>query len=324
MQRWLQALLLVSIAIGSLAIGLVVGSVQLSFDELLSALRGQETLAGDIVWRLRAPRVAAAFCAGSLLAMAGAFMQALLRNPLADPYLFGVSGGAALGALGAMALGLGGVWSAAFGFGGAAAVALIVAALAFRAGDWNPYRLLLSGVVVAAGLNALISLLLVLAPAAAVKGMLFWLMGDFGHSRTPAAEALLLVALALLGIVRGQSINVLGLGRMKAASLGVEVTRLESMLYVSAAAGTTAAVLLGGAIGFIGLVVPHLCRLLGVHDYRALVPMSALLGGSLLVLADTAARSLWAPVQLPAGILTALIGVPVLLVLVSTRPDAAR
>jgi len=323
-QRWFRVFLLFSVALGSLATGLLVGSVQLSFGEILSALRGHEGLASDIVWRLRAPRVAAAFCSGGLLAMAGAFMQALLRNPLADPYLFGVSGGAALGSLIAMSLGFGGLWAAAFGFSGAAGVALIVAGLAFRAGDWNPYRLLLSGVVVAAGLNAFISLLLVLAPGAAVKGMLFWLMGDFGHSRAPLTEALLLAGLALFGIVRGQPINVLGLGRMKAASLGVQVTRLESMLYVCAAAATTAAVLLGGAIGFIGLIVPHLCRLMGVNDYRALVPMSALVGGSLLVLADTAARSLWAPVQLPAGILTALIGVPALLLLISARPHAAR
>jgi iron complex transport system permease protein len=324
MQRWLHPLLFVLIAAASVALGLFVGSVQLSPGELLSVLRGQESLAADIVWRLRAPRVAAAFCSGGLLAMAGAFMQALLRNPLADPYLFGVSGGAALGALVAIALGLGTFWSLAFGFSGAAAVALVVAALALRSGDWNPYRLLLSGVVVAAGLNAFISLLLILAPGAAVKGMLFWLMGDFSHSRAPVAEATLLAAVALFGIARGQAINVLGLGRMKAASLGVEVTRLESLLYLGAAAATTAAVLLGGAIGFIGLIVPHLCRLMGVHDYRALVPLSALLGGSLLVLADTAARSLWAPIQLPAGILTALIGVPVLLLLISTRPDAAR
>lgn len=324
MQRWLHPLLFVLIAAACIALGLVVGSVRLSPGELLSVLRGEDSLAADIVWGLRAPRVAAAFCSGGLLAMAGAFMQALLRNPLADPYLFGVSGGAALGALAAIALGLGTLWSVAFGFSGAAAVALVVAALALRAGDWNPYRLLLSGVVVAAGLNAFISLLLILAPGAAVKGMLFWLMGDFSHSRAPIAEATLLAALVLFGIARGQAINVLGLGRMKAASLGVEVTRVESLLYLCAAAATTAAVLLGGAIGFIGLIVPHLCRLLGVHDYRALVPMSALLGGSLLVLADTAARSVWAPIQLPAGILTALIGVPVLLLLISARPDAAR
>jgi iron complex transport system permease protein len=324
MQRWLAFALFPSLALASLAAGLLVGSVPLSLDEFASALRGEQTLAADIVWRLRAPRVAAAFCAGGLLAVAGAFMQALLRNPLADPYLFGVSGGAALGALVAMAAGLGGLASAAFGFGGAAAVALIVALLALRARDWNPYRLLLSGVVVAAGLNAVISLLLILAPGTAVKGLLFWLMGDFGHSRVPATEALLLAVLIVFGFARGQPMNVLGIGRMKAASLGVEVTRLESMLYLGAAAATAAAVLLGGTIGFIGLIVPHLCRLLGVHDHRALVPLSALLGGSLLVLADTAARSLWAPVQLPAGILTALIGVPLLLALISARPHAAR
>jgi iron complex transport system permease protein len=322
--HWIGLFVLLLLVLASLAAGLAIGSVRLSAEDLVGAMRGELTLAADIVWRLRAPRVAAAFCAGGLLAVAGAFMQALLRNPLADPYVFGVSGGAALGVLLTMALGLGGAWSAALGFSGAAAVALLVAALAYRAGDWNPYRLLVSGVVIAAGLNALISLILVLAPATAVKGMLFWLLGDLGYAPLPRLEALLLLALVLFGIARGQPINVLGLGRLKAASLGVEVARLETVLYAGAAAATTAAVLLGGAIGFIGLIVPHLARLLGVHDYRTLVPLSALLGGSLLVVADTAARSVWAPIQLPAGILTALIGVPALLMLLSTRPHAAR
>ena len=321
MQRWLAFLIFPSIALASLATGLFVGSVQLSFAELASALRGQETLASDIVWRLRAPRVAAAFCSGGLLAVAGAFMQALLRNPLADPYLFGVSGGAALGALVAMAAGLGGLWSAAFGFCGAVAVALIVALLALRAGDWNPYRLLLSGAVVAAGLNAVISLLLILAPGTAVKGMLFWLMGDFGHSRAPAAEALLLIVLVAFGFARGQPINVLGLGRMKAASLGVEDTRLESMLYLCAAAATTAAVLLGGTIGFIGLVGPHIARMLIGEDQRFFLPASALSGALILSASSVLSKALVPGTIFPIGVVTSLIGIPffISLILSNTR-----
>ncbi|HWQ39648.1 MAG TPA: iron ABC transporter permease [Burkholderiales bacterium] len=324
MRRQLRAVIVLALPVAAWAAGLAIGSVRLSASELWSALQLEPGLASDIVWGLRAPRVAAAFCAGGLLAVAGAFMQALLRNPLADPYIFGVSGGAALGVLLAMVLGLGSGAGAGLGFAGAASMALLVALLAYRAGDWNPFRLLLVGVVVAAGLNALISLLLTLAPGSAVKGMLFWLMGDLTYARVPGVEAALLLGLVLLGGAAGQAINVLGLGRLKAASLGVEVNRLELALYAGAAAATTGAVLLGGTIGFVGLIVPHLVRLVGVHDYRALVPLSAVVGGSLLTLADTAARSVWAPIQLPTGILTALIGVPVLLLLVSARSDAAR
>ena len=224
---------------------------------------------------------------------------------------------------GAFVLGLSMSAGYAFGLAGAGAVVLLVALLSYRVADWNPYRLLLTGVMVAAGLNALISLVLVLAPSYAVKGMLFWLMGDLTYAEPPFGAALLLCLLVALAVVLGPALNALSLGRLKAASLGVATRRIEYVLYLGAAAATAAAVLTAGTIGFVGLIVPHLVRLCGVHDHRLLVPLSAVAGGSLVIVADTIARSAWAPVQLPVGILTALVGVPVLLVLLGKRADAA-
>ena len=303
--------------------GLATGSVALGTHDLLSALLMRQSVASEIIWQLRAPRVFAAFVTGALLSVAGCFLQTLLRNPLADPYIFGVSSGAAAGMLGAMLLGLGLGAGYAFGIAGAGAVVLVVALLSYRVADWNPYRLLLTGVMVAAGLNALISLVLVLAPSYAVKGMLFWLMGDLSYADPPIAAAVLLCLLVALAVVLGPALNALSLGRLKAASLGVATRKLEYALYLGAAAATAAAVLTAGTIGFVGLIVPHLARLCGVHDHRLLVPLSAVSGGSLVIVADTIARSAWAPVQLPVGILTALVGVPVLLVLLGRRTDAA-
>ena len=324
MVRPLPALLIfLAMAVLALLVGLAVGSTAFSLSDYALALRERGSIAGDIIWGMRAPRVYAGFCAGALLALAGTCLQALLRNPLADPYIFGVSSGAALGVLGAMLWGLGAAAGYALGLTGAATVALLVAALSYRVGDWNPYRLLLTGVVVAAGLNALISMILVLAPAAAVKGMLFWLMGDLAYAHLPWPAGLILLALIAAGIALGPAMNALSLGRLKAATLGVATRRLELLLYAGAAIAATTAVLIGGTIGFIGLVVPHLVRLVGIHDHRLLVPCSALAGGGLLVLADTLARSAWAPLQLPVGVLTALIGVPALLLLIARRPHAA-
>jgi iron complex transport system permease protein len=194
-------------------------------------------------------------------------------------------------------------------------VVALVFALSFRAGDWNVYRLLLTGVVISAGCGALVSLLLTLAPAAGVKGMLFWLMGDLAYAGSPVAAWGVLAALAVLGLVFAGSLNVLSLGPLKARTLGVAVLPLQAGIYFTASLGTASAVLLGGSIGFVGLLAPHALRLLGVSDHRWLLPCAVLLGGGFLTLADTAARSLWAPLQLPVGVLTALLGVPLLLLL---------
>ena len=304
----------------SLVVALAWGSVPLGLADVISALLNASTSeAHDIIWQLRAPRVLAAFACGGLLALAGVLLQALLRNALADSYILGVSGGASLGALGAITLGAGLAMTNAAAMTGAIAAISIVFGVTFRGGQWNIYRLLLSGVVLSAGFAALTSLILVLAPSAQVKGMLFWLMGDLSYAENPLAAGVLLFVLTLGAMVLAARLDILGLGDTKARSLGVSVVSLQLMVFFAAALATVAAVMLGGAIGFVGLMMPHAVRLMGVTRHRLLLPVAVLAGGSFLTLADTCARTLWAPQQLPVGIFTALIGVPCMLYLLTRR-----
>jgi len=300
----------------ALLAALMLGSISVRPAELWSLLSGQgEGIATDIVLQLRLPRALAAFAVGGMLALAGAQMQVLLGNPLADPYILGISGGAAIGALLAMLVG-----SAAFGInGGALAGALVsmllVFGLAHGRGIWSPTRLLLTGVVVAAGWGALISFLLVMAPQQNLPGMLFWLMGDLAHAERALPGLLVLAFGLLVTLPRARSLNLLARGEQQAAVLGVEVRPLRLQLYLTASLLTAAAVTIGGSIGFIGLVVPHMIRLFAGSDHRLLLPASVLGGGTLLLVADTLARTMLAPQQLPVGVLTAMLGVPVFLYL---------
>ncbi|MFW2134403.1 FecCD family ABC transporter permease, partial [Ectothiorhodospira haloalkaliphila] len=245
----------------------------------------------------------------------GALMQVLLRNPLADPYVLGLSGGAAVGALLAMLAGLGTVVVSGSAFIGAMISTLIVFGLAHGTGSWTPTRLLLTGVVVAAGWGAFISFMLAVSPTEELPGMLYWLMGDLSHAHSiwPAWTVLVLVVLAAMPL--GRSLNVLARGPMQAAALGVAVRPLEWTIYIVAALVTATAVTVAGSIGFVGLVVPHMLRLVLGNDQRIILPASALAGGILLTLADTLARTIIAPQQLPVGVITAMLGVPVFLYL---------
>ena len=312
---------LLVLAACSVFTALLFGSFPISavqvFDSIFFPIPG---LVQDVIWRLRLPRALAAFACGGLLATSGVLLQVLLRNPLADPYILGVSGGAALGALAALLFGAGLVFTNLAALVGALSAIALVFALSFRAGDWSVHRLLLTGVVLSAGFSALISLMLVLAPQAQLKGMLFWLMGDLSLAGASGAAWLLLAAVLLVFVLWSGSLNALALGALKARALGVAVGGLQAGIYFGAALATVAAVLLGGSIGFVGLMVPHALRLAGIHDHRRLLPASALAGGSFVVLADTLARTAWAPQQLPVGVFTALIGVPVLLLLLSRKP----
>jgi iron complex transport system permease protein len=309
---------LVAASAASLAAALTCGSLPIPFSAVLDAVVFPTPgIIHDVVWNLRAPRAFAAYACGGLLALAGALLQVLLRNALADPYVLGVSSGASLGALLALSLGAGAAAMNLSAFGGAVAALVIVFGLTYRSGDWNVYRLLLTGVVLSAGLSALISLVLVLAPDAQVKGMLFWLMGDLSQTTSALPAWSILAALAALGVAASFHLDLLALGDMKARSLGVAVGPLQLGVFAAAAVATVTAVVLGGAIGFIGLMAPHAIRLAGATAHRALLPLSAMLGGTVLTLADTAARTAWAPQQLPVGIFTALLGVPAMLLLLS-------
>lgn len=307
--------LLSVLALAAIAIGLTVGSVPLAPAGLWDLLTGNgDPLTHSVVLDLRLPRVLAAFGIGASLALAGALMQVLLGNPLADPYVLGVSGGAAVGALLAILAGAAGLALGGGAFAGAFLSILLVFTLA-RGGPAAPTRLLLTGVVVAAGWGALVTFLLAAAPERDLRGMLFWLMGDL--SQTTAGAPMLVLALLGLAITWpfGRALNLLARGELTAGALGVAVRPLRWHLYFTASLLTAGAVTVGGSIGFVGLIVPHLIRLHFGGDHRQLLPAVALAGGTLLVLADTLARSILAPRQLPVGSLTALIGVPLFLYL---------
>lgn len=307
--------LLALLSLASLALALAAGSLPVPLGEVLAALSGGDTPSNAIVTNLRLPRALAGFACGGLLALSGALMQVLLRNPLADPYVLGISGGAGVGALAAMLLGLAGLAIPALAFAGALAAMVLVFGLAHGDGSWTQTRLLLTGVVVAAGCGAVVALILTLAPEQKVHGMLFWLMGDLSQVVDPRPALVALVAAVLVALPFARELNLLARGADQALALGVAVRPLRRIVYTIASLATAAAVTTAGSIGFIGLIVPHLVRLGIGNDQRLLLPASALAGGSLLVLADTAARTAVAPLQLPVGVLTALIGVPVFLYL---------
>ena len=306
------------LAFGCLLASLLAGSAHLSLGRALAALGGGgDELAGTIVRTIRLPRSISAFAVGSLLGLAGVLLQALFRNPLADPFVLGVSGGASVGALAGMLAGLtlGAVeWTATGG-------ALAIGALVYWMGSGGDSgRLLLSGVVLASACGAVISVLLAIADNGQLRGMVFWLAGDLGWAQHPwfdlGAAGIGLVA-ALLG---GRALNVLAAGELRSAVLGLDARMARPVVFVVAAALTSLAVLAAGPVGFVGLVAPHLVRLaLRTSDHRLVAPGAALCGGALLCLADIASRTVAAPRQLPVGAITALIGAPVFLLLLRRR-----
>jgi iron complex transport system permease protein len=299
----------------SFMLSLSMGSQWVSPWEVGHALYHADGVTAHIVTELRLPRTLAAMATGGLLALAGALMQVLLRNPLADPYVLGVSGGASVLALLGMLLGIGGIGLTGMAFVGAMGAMLLVFGLARGAGSWTPTRLLLTGIVLASGWGAVITFILAVSPQPALRGMLFWLIGDLSYSRYPLWGLGLLAVGLVAGLVFSRDLNVMQRGSLTAGALGVNVARLRIITYVIASLLTAGAVILAGGVGFVGLVVPHLIRLLGVTDYRRLLPAAVLLGASLLLLADALARSALAPQQLPVGVLTAALGVPLFLFL---------
>ena len=320
MQRPLVAAMLLVFTIASLWIGLSAGSVKLTNAEVWQALIGQGSeMHRQIVNELRAPRVFAAFACGGLLALAGTLLQVLLRNPLADPYILGISGGAAVGALSALSLGLAALGVNIGALLGAVAAIVLVFALSWRSSGARPDRMLLTGVVLSAGFAAVISLFLVLAPAAQLHGMLFWLMGDMSRVVSAAPVVMLLVIVAIAALLLGHSLDILTLGETKAMTLGLRARPLQAAIFLLAAVATTAVVVTAGPIGFVGLLAPHAIRLLGVTRHRPLLALSLISGGGFLVWADLIARSVAAPLQLPAGAVTAVLGVPLLLILLLRR-----
>ncbi len=303
---------LLALSLLSVWFNLHTGTLSLS---LLDALQHPDTPQAQVFQALRLPRAANAFITGALLGVAGALMQVLLRNPLADPYILGVSGGASVGALLALGAGAGALTLHSAAFGGALVSMLLVFSVAHGRGGWDTTRLLLTGVVLAAGWGALISLLLALSADTQLQGMLFWLMGDLSFAQNSWFGALALLLVTPVALLIAPALNLLACGELRAAALGIEVPRLRIIVYVLASLATASAVTQAGNIGFVGLLAPHLLRLAGARDYRVLIPAVLLLGGTLLSLADALSRLVIEPRQLPVGVLTALLGVPLFLFL---------
>jgi iron complex transport system permease protein len=318
---------LLGLAVLSLAIALAAGSLPVTAGDVLGALGGSPGgLEVEVIRGLRLPRALAAFACGGLLALAGALMQILLRNPLADPYVLGISGGASVGALSAMLAGLSLALMNVAAFAGALAAMLLVFGLAHGDNSWTRTRLLLTGVIVASGCGAIVALILSIAPEDGLRGMIFWLMGDLAHALSPSLALAVLALGLVVALPFARELNLLARGDSLAHALGVTVRQVKFGVYLLASLLTAVAVTTGGSIGFIGLVVPHMVRLAMIrmgwgNDQRLLLPASALAGGSLLVLADTLARTLLAPQQLPVGVLTALLGVPAFLILLGRQPN---
>ena len=315
--RRLLFLLLALLSAASILAAAAIGSVNLGWSQWLAALTDPASEFGELVWRLRLPRAGAAWTVGALLSLSGCLMQVLLRNPLADPYILGVSGGASFTALLGMTLGVTAALLPALAWAGALFSILLVFSLARGEGPWSRTRLLLTGVVTASGWAALISLLLTLGPDGSLRGMLFWLIGDLSYARLPAWAPVLLLVIFAVCFGMARSLNVLAMGETTARLLGEPTRKLLWVVYLLASVLTAAAVSIAGNIGFVGLIVPHLMRLLVGSDHRILLPAAAMFGGLFLVLSDTLARTVLAPRQLPVGVVTALLGVPLFLMLLN-------
>lgn len=313
--RWL--LLVLGLLLAALA-GVALGTIDLSVAESWSALAGR----GDpttifVVRDLRLPRVVLGALVGAGLGVSGAALQGVLRNPLAEPYLLGVSGGAAVGAVVAVSLGAAIAFVPVAAFAGAVSavvLALFVAHATHGRGD--PRVLVMAGVVVGAFANAAIMILMSNQDAATVRGALWWMMGSVADAqwRQIAMLAGYLLAGGTILVALGRTLDALALGEDSAAGLGVDVDRAARLVYLTASLVAAATVAAAGLVGFVGLIVPHIARRLGARGHRALLATSALTGAVLVIAADIVARVALPPAELPLGAVTAVIGVPFFLV----------
>jgi len=312
------AIALLAIAV---VVGLLAGGVHLSPVDLVAGV-GPAGETARLVASLRVPRVALSALVGCCLAVAGAALQALLKNPLADPFLLGTSGGAAAGAAFAAVAGLSPLVSPAAAFAGAVASSVAVAALARRGGRLDLQRLLLAGLIANAFFSAVLLAVFSVASGQTARTMLFWMMGSLADATpgkvlalAPYAAAGFAVLLAFAG-----RLNLFAVGEENAAALGVDVESSKRIVFLASSLLTGAAVAFAGIIGFVGLLVPHAARAAVGNDQRVLLPVSAIAGAALLVAADAVSRSAFAPAELPVGAVTAAIGAPVFAWLLLRNP----
>ncbi len=314
--------ILISITMGSVNVP-PLRSIRILFQSILGLKGGGNETERAIILSLRLPRAILAGLVGAGLSVSGATFQALLRNPLADPYILGVSSGAAVGAILAILLGLG-----TFSFGlplasflGALLTVLIVFYFGRQDGKIHPNTLLLAGVITGSFLSALIMFFISVSQKEELHTIIFWLMGDFSFSN--ARAILIIFPYILLGFfllyLRSRHLNLILSGEENAVQLGVDVEKLKLVSYLSASLITAASVSVCGLIGFVGLIIPHAVRLIFGPDHRVLIPASALVGASFLIASDTVARTLLAPTELPVGVITAVFGGPFFIYLLKTR-----
>ncbi len=312
--------------------GVAIGSVPLSpaqvWHVVVAGLAGHapNTVAGIIVWQIRLPRVLLAAVVGAALTTAGAVVQVLVRNALADPFLLGVSSGASVGATAVLLLGAFaslGQWAISVGSVLGALAAMAAVFLVSRTGSsLSPTQLILCGVVMSALFESVTSFLIFRGNPQATQSVLFWLLGSFGlasWNQLPIPAVALAAAMVYL-LAQGRTLNALAMGSEPAAALGVDVHALRRNLFVVTSLMAGVAVAVSGIIGFVGLVVPHIVRLMVGSDHRRVLPTGALFGASFMVLGDLLARTIVAPQEMPIGVITAFIGAPTLIVLIRRRP----
>ena len=307
------ALLLLAV-VATLGVGLAAGTVPLTPAAVWAGLWHADASSAAIVRDLRAPRVLLAFLVGGSLAVAGAALQAMIRNPLAEPYLLGLSGGAGLGAVIAITTRAAGTWAIPIAaFIGATAAVVLVYRLSLVAGRrLDPRVLLLSGVVVGSFAGALMSAIIVLSPSEGTRNAFLWLLGGFGAASWQSLAVFAAYAVAPLALIgySARSLDLIALGEEPAHHLGADVHRTRRLVYGCTALLTAASVATCGIIGFVGLVVPHAVRTMARPLHRTLLPLVFLVGGGFLVLSDVVARTVVRPLELPVGVITALVGVP--------------
>jgi iron complex transport system permease protein len=315
---WVAAGLLLGACV---VVGLAVGGVRISLPDLWSGA-GTAGREARLIASLRVPRVLLAALVGGCLALAGASLQALLKNPLADPFLLGTSGGAAAGAALATIAGVSPLLSPGAAFAGAVLSSAGVAALARRGGRLDLQRLILGGLIANAFFSAVLLGVFSLASTEAARTMLFWMMGSLADASPGRLLALLPYAGAGAAVLLWFSsrLNLFAVGEENAAALGVDTERSKALVFLAASMLTGAAVAFAGVIGFVGLLVPHAARAVAGNDQRVLMPLSALGGAALLVAADAASRVVAAPAELPIGAVTAAIGAPLFAWLLLRNP----
>ncbi len=313
---WVLAMSLV-VSVGSVLIALSQGSVDISLDEMVRVLTrpGQEPLLETILWDIRAPRVLTAYSVGAMLSVAGFLMQTLLRNPLADPYILGISGGAAAAALFSVVLtGSAAYLNLAAGLG-ALATTLVIGACGLWLFGMRGEFLLLCGIMLSAIWGAVNNILLSLGQGATQQSMLFWLMGDLSTATPPMITLALALGIILLCALSYPKLHFLMFTDAQAAAFGIPLLRWRLVAFVGASALTGLAVSLCGPLGFVGLIIPHACRLLLRHAGMLMIPACALLGGAFLTTVDVLCRGLEALNSLPVGAVCALFGAPLFIIL---------